>query len=113
MRVFISYTKAGAACAERIQNDLVKQDIGLWIDKACLEPGQLWLKEIDKSLYQVDYVLGLITEDYLGSVGGMEAYAKVSEGLNKKDMRFIPLFLTDPKQLPSVILPAIQGFLFY
>jgi hypothetical protein len=113
MRVFVSYTKSAAEFAEKIQEDLAKQDIGLWIDKSCLVPGQLWLKQIDKSLYQVDYVLGIITEDYVDSVGGIEAYAKMSEGLNKKDMRFIPLFFMDNKKVPSVILPAIQGFIFF
>lgn len=113
MKVFISYTHDGVVHAERIQNDLYKQDIRLWIDKECLAPGQIWLKELDKSLYQVDYVLGIITENYLESIGGIEAYAKMSEGFNKKDMRFIPLFFMDPKKVPSVIVPAINGFIFH
>src|SRR3972149_2935442 len=113
MKVFISYTSSGAKHAEKIQEDLKEQNIGLWIDKGCLVPGQLWLKEIDKSLYQVDYVLAIITEDYVDSIGGVEAYAKMSEGFNKKDMRFLPLFFMDPKKVPSVIIPAIQGFTFH
>jgi len=112
VRAFISYTYSGAKYAEKIQEDLAKQEIGLWVDKDCLVPGLIWLQEIDKSLYQVDYVLGIITEDYLDSMGGAEAYAKMSEGFNKKDMRFLPLFFIDPKKVQSVILPAIQGFMF-
>jgi hypothetical protein len=113
MKIFISYTKSGSNHAEALQKDLNEQDIGLWIDKACLIPGQIWLKEVDQSLYQVDYVLGVITEDYLYSIGGVEAYAKITEGLNKKDMRFIPLFFVNPKNVPSVIVPALQGFSFH
>jgi hypothetical protein len=113
MRVFISYTKSGVYHANALQKDLAEQDIGLWIDKACLIPGQIWLKEVDKSLYQVDYVLGVITEDYLDSIGGVEAYAKMTEGFNKKNMRFLPLFFMNPKKVASVIVPAIQGFSFH
>ncbi len=112
MRVFISYTKSGAKYADMLEVDLKKQEIGIWIDKKCIEPGKIWSRELDKSLYQVDYVLGVVTEDYIDSTGGAEAYAKIAEGLNKKDMRFIPLFFIQPKKVESVFIPAIQGFDF-
>ena len=112
MRVFISYTKTGFRFAEKLEDDLKKQEIGTWIDKKCIEPGKNWAKEVDRSLYQVDYVLGVVTEDYIDSTGGEEAYAKIAEGLNKKDMRFVPLFFVSPKKVKSVLIPAIHGFDF-
>jgi len=109
MRVFISYTQDGKEYAEKLEMDLKKQHIGIWIDKKCIKPGQIWLKEIDEALYQVDYVLGVITENYLDSIGGVEAYAKIAEGLQKKDIRFISLYFIPPEKVKSVIIPSIQG----
>ena len=109
MRVFLSYTRDGEKNAEKLEKDLKDQHIAIWIFKKCIEKSKVWLKEIDEALYQVDYVLGVVTVDYLDSVGGTEAYAKISEGLTKKDIRFIPLFFLPPKEVKSVIIPAIQG----
>lgn len=107
MRVFISYTHDGKLHADRLEADLKQQSITIWIDKKSLKPGDSWLRQIDSGLYQVDYALGVMTEDYLDSIGGVEAYAKISEGLNKKDIRFIPLFFISPKKVKSVIIPAL------
>jgi len=112
MKVFISYTHDGKNYADKVKKDLRDQNIGIRIDKKCIGPGQIGLKEIDDALYHVDYVLGVITKDYLTSIGGAEAYAKISEGLPKKDIRFIPLFFIPPKKVESVIIPAIQGYIF-
>ena len=112
MRVFISYTQNGKEYAEKLERDLKDQNIGFWIDKKCIKHGQIWLREIDEALYQVDRVLGVITESYLDSIGGDEAYAKISEGLQKKDIRFIPLFFIPPQEVNSTIIPAIHGFDF-
>lgn len=62
MRVFISYTQEGKEYAKMLEKDLKEQSIGVWIDKKCIEPGQIWLKEIDDALHQVDYVLGVVTK---------------------------------------------------
>jgi len=112
MRVFISYTSEEKSIAEKLENDLKKQNIAVWIDKKCIKPGELWLKEIDNALYQVEYVLGIITDKYLNSKGADEAYAKISEGLEKRDIKYIPLFFIPPGEVKSVILNAIQGFDF-
>lgn len=113
MRLFISFTDDGEEHAKKLEKDLKDQNIASWISKGCIKPGQVWLKEIDEALYEVDYVLGVITENYLNSIGGTEAYAKISEGLQKREIRFIPLFFTPREKIKSVLLPAIQGFDFY
>ena len=112
MRVFISYTKNGEKHAKKLEKDLKEQNIGIWIDKKCLEPGKLWLKEIDEALYEVDYVLGIFTDDYLGSTGAIEAYARVSKDLKEKDLGYISLFFIPPSRVKSVIFPAYQGIDF-
>jgi len=112
MKVFISYTEDGSKYTDNLEKDLKEQNISIWIYRECIRPGTTWLREIDNALYQVDYVLGVITEKYIDSIGGDEAYAKISEGLKKKDVRFIPLFFVSPKEVKSVIIPSIQGFDF-
>jgi hypothetical protein len=112
MRVFISYTDDGSKYAVKLEKDLKEQNIAIWIFKKCIKPGKTWLREIDSALHQVDYVLGVITENYLDSIGGSEAYAKISEGLKKKDVRFIPLFFIPIEEVKSVIIPSLQGFDF-
>ena len=112
MRVFISYNQDGEEFAEMLRKDLKNQNIGIWIYKKCIEPGQIWLKEIDEALYQVDYVLGVVTENYLDSIGGVEAYVKITEGLQKKDIKYISLFFIPIKNVKSIIIRAIKGFDF-
>lgn len=112
MKLFISFTDDGEEHAKKLEKDLKDQNIATWIYKSCIRLGQIWLKEIDEALYQVDYALGVVTENYLNSIGGDEAYAKISEGLRKKEIKFIPLFFIPPEKIKSVILPAIQGIDF-
>ncbi len=113
MRVVISYTDDGVNRADKLESDLEDQHIGVWIDKHGIEYGKTWLKEIDKSMYKNDYVLGIITPNYLESIGGEEAYAKIAQGLRKKDMKFLSLFFMPVKDVKSVFVPAMQGFKFY
>ena len=113
MKVFISFTDDGEKYAEKLERYLKGQNIGPWIYKRCIKPGQIWLEEIDDALSQVDYVLGVVTKNYLNSIGGVEAYAKISEGLRERDIKFIPLFFIPPEETKSVLLPAITGFRFY
>ncbi|GAG97641.1 unnamed protein product, partial [marine sediment metagenome] len=112
MKVFISYTHDGKEHAEKLEKYLNAQNIDIWIDKRCIRPGHIWLREIDDALSQVDYVLGVITENYLNSVGGDEAYAIISKGLKEKRIKFISLFFVSPSKVKSVIIPALQGFNF-
>lgn len=112
MNVFISYSHLDEKYATRIAEDLKKQNIGIWIDKKCIRPGTLWLKEIDDGLREADYVLGIVTNNYLSSTGGLEAYATLGNGLKRKDINLISLFFEDIETINSVILPAFQGFDF-
>jgi hypothetical protein len=112
MNVFISYSHLDETYATKIAEDLTKQNIGIWIDKKCIKPGDLWLKEIDEGLREADYVLGIVTNNYLKSTGGIEAYATLGNGLKNKKINLISLFFEDIKNINSVILPAFQGFDF-
>lgn len=114
MNVFISYDHRDKEKSSKLENDLMSQNIGIWIDKKCIKPGNIWLKEIDEGLSQkqVDYVLAIVTENYIESTGMIEAYAKISEGLGGKDIKLIPLFFEEIKKTNSVLLKAIQGIKF-
>ncbi|TET89578.1 MAG: toll/interleukin-1 receptor domain-containing protein [Methanomassiliicoccales archaeon] len=113
MKAFISYYHGdGEEQAIRLEKDLKEQNIAIWIDKKSTELGRIWLQEIDEALYLVDYVLGVVTEGYLESVGGVEAYATITKGLKRRDIKFVPLFFISPSKMKSVIIPAIGGINF-
>jgi len=113
MRLFISFTDDGEEHAKKLEEDLKDQNMALWVYKGCIKLGQLWLREIDEALYQVDYVLGIVTENYPNSIGGDEAYATISQGLKNRDIKFIPLFFIPRDKIKSVFLPAMRGIDFY
>lgn len=93
-KVAISYSRKDSEIANRLYTDLKNQMVTVWIDTHRIRPGELWLKKIDEALWDADYVLGVVTKNYLSSIGGVEAYAKIADGLLKKDISFIPLFFT-------------------
>lgn len=112
LKIFISYTHDGEEYVNNLEKDLKTQDITLYIYKKCVKPGEMWLKSIDEQLYQSDYCFGVITKDYTPSIGGDEAYAIISDGLSKKNMKFIPLFFIPIKEVKSIIIPALSGYDF-
>lgn len=113
MKICISCASQDKKIAEKIEEDLKKQNVTPWIYTKSIKPGRIWLKELDEVLAEADYVLGVVTKNYLSSVGGIEAYAKIAENIKKKDIGFIPLFFINPKQLKSPIIKSIQGINFY
>jgi hypothetical protein len=112
-RVVISYDSHNdTQIAERIEKDLGSQDIGIWIDKKGIKPATVLLKDIDDALYHYDYVLGIVTDTYLKSTGGIEAYVTIKKGLDDKNMKFIPLFFISPIKVESAFISGISGFDF-
>ena len=67
---------------------------------------------------EIDGFLGLLCDfrqkygNYLDSIGGIEAYVKITEGLQKKDIKYISLFFIPIKTVKSIIIRAIKGFDF-
>ncbi len=114
MRVLISYSSSdGASYATKLEAEFKKQNLRYWIDCHAIKKSEMWLEEIDNALSaDVDVVLGVITNDYLSSIGGKEAYATLSKQFRDGSIRFIPLFFIDPKKCRSVIITAINGFVF-
>lgn len=113
MKVFISYAhQDGKNYAHKLEKELKKQHVGIWIDNDSIKPGKLWLKSIDKGLHDTNYFLAVITHHYLQSVGGEEAYVKLSESFSKREETFIPLFFIPPNEVESPIMRAINGFDF-
>lgn len=112
MNVFISYSHLDEEYATKVAEDLKKQNIGIWIDKKSIKPGTLWLKELDEGLRAADYVIGIVTNNYLKSTGSIEAYATLGKGLKQKNINLISLFFEDISSIDSVVLTAFQGFDF-
>ena len=49
-KVFLSYARADAAFASRLANNLLKQQIDVWLDVFRLEPGTSWARQIGEAL---------------------------------------------------------------
>jgi len=115
MKVTISYCHKNLDFAERIEEDLQSQGIEVWIDKGGIKRNKpkVWLQQLDDALYDADFVVGIITNDYINSTGAKEGFATITKDWNDDYVRFIPLFFEDIKEIRSVIIPALQGFLFY
>ena len=112
VRIFISCADEDKEIGEKLERDLRGQHVSPWIYTKRIKLGQQWLKEIDNTLADADYVLGVITKKYLSSIGGTEAYANLTEGLQNKDINFIPLFFIKPEDLDSPIIRSIKGCIF-
>src|SRR5271157_5561593 len=62
-RVFISYArKVGAALAQRLQSDLVKEGFDAWLDTQRIAGGATWSDEIEAALDRAEYVVALLTQ---------------------------------------------------
>lgn len=111
-RVFISCSSSDLEMAKKLEQDLKNQRVSPWIYKKCIKPGSIWLKEIDEALADADYVLGLVTKQYIPSLGGAEAYFTIAEGLQKRNVKFIPLFFVPRAEVKSLVMKGIQGIDF-
>lgn len=112
MQIFISCSGDDIKTAEALEKDLKEQHVSPWIYIKHIKLGKIWTEEIDKALSDADYVLGIVTEHYIPSIGGKEAYVTIAEGLQKKDIKFIPLFYIAPYKVESLLIKSIQGIDF-
>jgi hypothetical protein len=114
MKALISYSSSdGEGIASKLEAEFKNQNVRYWISRSAINKSEMWLEEIDKALIsEIDFVLGVITKDYLSSIGGKEAYATLSKQFRDGSIHFIPLFFIDPKEFNSVIIPALDGFVF-
>lgn len=111
LKIMISYShNDGETYAKKVESSLRESGINCWIDKNSIKYGSIWLREIDTALESHDYVLGIVTPSYLDSVGGLEAYAKLSSEIKKESFSFIPLFFMPISEIKSPLIKAIQGF---
>lgn len=108
--IFISYSQKNSAIAENLEHDLENQHSNcfIWRDKPSIKPGSIFQSSIDDALMRSDFVLGIITKDFIDSENAMdEAYYA------KKHDKFIPLFFEpiETLQLPPTI-ENVQGIKF-
>lgn len=108
MKILISCADEDIEIGNKLEKDLKEQHVSPWIYTS-IELGRIGLKEIDETLADADYVLGVITENYINSTGYVEAYASISEGLEKRDIGFIPLYFIPRKKLKGPIIKSIWG----
>ena len=114
MKALISYSSSdGEDIASKLEIEFKSQNVRYWISKSAISKSEMWLEEIDKALTsEIDFVLGVITKDYLTSIGGKEAYAAISKQFRDGSIHFIPLFFIDPEDCKSAFIQAMDGFVF-
>jgi len=114
LNVVISYSHKDADVVDKLEKDLKNQNINLWIDKKSIAPGDIWIKEIDEALRKADFVLAIMTKNYLESyMGTWETYATLVEKLRGKGMKWVPLYFNPPENLNlPPLIGSIQGIKF-
>ena len=90
MKITISYCHKNIDFAEKIEKSLKSQGIDVWIDKDIKrKKPQVWLQQTDGALYEADFVVGIITNDYIESTGGKEAFATITKDWNDNKGRAV------------------------
>jgi hypothetical protein len=112
MQIAISCSNKDIEIGKKLREDLNEQHVTPWIYIYDIKPGKIWAEELDLAISDSDYVLGILTENYLPSIGGAEAYATIADGLQKKDIKFLPLFFVSPEKVDRKLIKSIQGFNF-
>jgi hypothetical protein len=58
---FISYASADIALAEALYRRLTEADLSVWLDRARLQPGYDWHREIEKACDSIRVILPILT----------------------------------------------------
>jgi WD40 repeat protein len=67
-RVFISYArKDGSKLALRLQKDLAKEGLYVWLDTQSIRGGEIWTAEIERAIDDCATVLAVLTPEYFRS----------------------------------------------
>lgn len=66
-KVFLSYARADFEAVQRVSNGLVAAGIQVWFDEKSLKPGINWMKEIERELSTVDFVVFFISPNSIKS----------------------------------------------
>jgi hypothetical protein len=103
-KVFISYAhKDGTELASRLNADLTKNGYDVWLDKARLQGGESWSRDIEAAIDRADTVLALMS---LGSYDSEVCRGEQLRGL-RRGKCVIPVRLQSKADIP-VFLEARQ-----
>jgi CRP-like cAMP-binding protein len=62
-KVFLSYARTDEAFVTRLANDLIKEQIDIWLDVYRLEPGRSWARQIGEALDRCQIMLLVLSPD--------------------------------------------------
>ena len=66
-KVFLSYARSDAAFATRLANNLLKQQIEVWLDVFNLQSGKSWARQIGEALEASEALLVVLSPDSVAS----------------------------------------------
>ena len=66
-RVFLSYARSDVAFATRLANNLLKQQVDVWLDVFRLKPGTSWARQIGEALDACQVLLVVLSPDSISS----------------------------------------------
>ncbi len=118
-RVFISYATEDYEMAEKLYDDLKKEDINVFLDKKDLLPGQNWEKVIQQVIRKSSCFISLISNDSLKKRGFVQREQQiafeVADKVPEDEIFIIPLTLGDvnidklPEQMKTIHQTDISG----
>lgn len=101
--VFFSYAWTDAEQVRSVNRVLKKAGFQTWIDREDIVPGQVWKKEIEKTIQKADFILVFLSKASLSKEGFFQKelqYAFTQSELSKSEQYIIPVRL-DAVELPK------------
>lgn len=96
MGVFISYSSIDKSFVEELSDRLVKNRIGVWLDKWEMKPGDSLIDKIQSGLDDSSYLLVVLSKSYIESEWcKKEQNAGLIKEINSKQVVVIPILLED------------------
>lgn len=103
-KVFIIYLYSDKEIASQIAEKLEKQDINVWVDTIELKYGDLLLKNLEKEVSANDYIILLISTNFLtSSTLQQEREHYVSSWINQRNITLLPVIISD-SPIPSCLV---------
>src|SRR5688572_16535585 len=98
--MFVSYTKADAAFALRLAEDLRNAGVDCWLDQLSIRPGEQWDVAVEDALSRATEVLLILSPEAISSTNVMDEVAYAIE--EKKTL--IPVMHRPCRRLPMRLI---------
>ena len=76
--IFLSYSKQDIDIARKFYNDLIANNIPVWFDEKCINPGQKWKEAIYKAIKECKYFIALLSSNSISKKGYIQKELKIA-----------------------------------